>query len=175
MSKEVSRVLRHRPDSAGVVLDRQGWVPIEALLAGLAARGIHMSRAQLDGIVSTSDKQRFAVSDDGQSIRANQGHSVGGINLQLRQKIPPSRLFHGTTALSVESIERSGLRPMTRNHVHLSSDRATAIAVGGRRGAAVVFEIDAHRMHKDGIKFLQSVNGVWLVDSVAPQYLTVCH
>lgn len=79
MSKEVSRVLRHRPDSAGVVLDRQGWVPIEALLAGLAARGIHMSRAQLDGIVSTSDKQRFAVSDDGQSIRANQGHSVGGI------------------------------------------------------------------------------------------------
>ncbi|WP_448170691.1 RNA 2'-phosphotransferase [Rhizobacter fulvus] len=174
LSKEVSRVLRHRPDSAGVLLDRHGWVSIGALLAGLAARGVHMSRAKLDEIVSTSDKQRFAISDDGQSIRANQGHSVGGVNLQLRPKFPPSRLFHGTSAVNVESIERSGLRPMKRNHVHLSPDRATAIAVGGRRGAAVVFEIDAHRMHTDGIKFLQSVNGVWLVDSVASKYLTKC-
>lgn len=174
LSKEVSRVLRHRPDSAGVVLDRNGWVSIDALIAGLAARGVHLSRSKLDVIVSTSDKQRFAISDDGRSIRANQGHSVGGVDLQLRQKTPPSRLFHGTIAVNVESIERTGLRPMKRTHVHLSPDRATAIVVGGRRGAAVVFEIDAHRMHSDGIKFLQSVNGVWLVHSVAPRYLTKC-
>lgn len=172
LSKEVSRVLRHRPEAAGVVLDRHGWVSVDALLAGLSARGVEMSRANLDEIVRTSDKQRFAVSDDGRSIRANQGHSVGGVDLQLRQKTPPSRLFHGTTAVSVESIERRGLQPMKRNHVHLSPDRATAIAVGSRRGAPVVFEVDAHRMHLEGVTFFLSVNGVWLVDAVAPRYLS---
>ena len=170
-SKEVSRVLRHRPDSAGVALDRHGWVRVDALLAGLAARGTLMSRADLDEIVRTSDKQRFAMSDDGQSIRANQGHSVGGVDLQLRQKTPPSRLFHGTVQANVASIEHKGLLPMKRNHVHLSPDVATATAVGGRRGAAVIFEVDAHRMHADGAKFWLSVNGVWLVETVASRYL----
>ena len=171
MSKAISRVLRHRPDAAGVTLDRHGWCRVDALLAGLAQRGMVISRSALDEIVRTSDKQRFAVSADGQSIRANQGHSVGGVDLQLRQQVPPSRLFHGTVEANAASIERRGLLPMRRHHVHLSPDVETASAVGSRRGKPVVFEVDAHRMHVDGARFWLSENNVWLVEVVACRYL----
>jgi putative RNA 2'-phosphotransferase len=131
-----------------------------------------MTREHLDKIVRTGDKQRFALSDDGQLIRANQGHSVGGVDLQLRQKTPPSCLFHGTVGDNGASIERKGLLPMKRNQVHLAPDVATATAVGGRRGTAVIFEVDAHLMHADGVKVWLSVNGVWLAKTVAAKYLS---
>ena len=173
LSKEVSRALRHRPDAAGVTLDRHGWCDVEALLAGLRARGVFISCAQLLEIVRTSDKRRFALSDDGRSIRANQGHSVG-VDLQLRPRKPPSRLFHGTVEANVLSIQRQGLLAMKRNHVHLSPEIATATTVGSRHGAPVILEVDSHRMHVDGAKFWLSANGVWLVQAVAAKYLKLC-
>lgn len=173
MSKAISRVLRHRPDSAGVVLDGHGWCRIDELLAGLALRGVAISRAELNIIVRTNNKQRFALSADGQFIRASQGHSVSGVDLQLRAKTPPSRLFHGTLDANVASIARRGLLPMRRNHVHLSQDVETASVVGARRGVPVVFEVDAHRMHADGCKFWLSENKVWLVECVASKYLVL--
>lgn len=171
LSKAVSRVLRHRPDAAGVTLDRDGWCRVDELLAGLAQAGTAMTEEQLREIVRTSDKQRFALSDDGHSIRANQGHSVRGVTLRLPQKTPPSRLFHGTVASSLASIVKKGLQPMKRHHVHLSPDVATATAVGTRRGAPVILEIDAGSMHRAGHRFMLSANGVWLVDAVPPQYI----
>lgn len=171
VSKAISRVLRHRPDSAGVALDAQGWCAIDGLLEGLASTGLVISPEQLAEIVRSNDKQRFAFSDDGSCIRANQGHSVGGVKLKLREKVPPSRLFHGTVAASLTSIEKHGLMPMNRHHVHLSADITTARSVGGRRGTPLVLEVDAHRMHCDGIKFQLSENGIWLVDVVPTKYL----
>jgi putative RNA 2'-phosphotransferase len=170
-SKAISRVLRHRPDAAGVELDAHGWCSVDVLLDGLARSGVTLSREQLEEIVRTSDKQRFALSEDGSAIRANQGHSVSGVNLQLREKTPPSRLFHGTVATNLPAIEKKGLLPMKRHHVHLSPDVATATAVGGRRGVPVILEVDSHRMHHDGIRFFVSENGVWLVDAVPAKYL----
>lgn len=170
-SKAISRVLRHRPDAAGVALDAQGWCPVDSLLRGLAGAGVVISREQLEQIVRTSDKTRFALSQDGSAIRANQGHSVRGVKLKLRETTPPSRLFHGTVEVSLPVILKRGLLPMNRHHVHLSSDLATASAVGGRRGEPVILEVDAHRMHREGARFYVSDNGVWLVDSVAPRYL----
>jgi putative RNA 2'-phosphotransferase len=62
---------------------------------------------------------------------------------------------------------------MSRHHVHLSPDRETAMRVGRRHGRPVVLEVDAAAMHRAGCMFYRSENGVWLVDAVAPQYLTV--
>jgi putative RNA 2'-phosphotransferase len=170
-SKAIARVLRHRPDAAGVQLDSHGWCSIDLLLAGLASRGVELSRGQLEEIVRTNDKQRFTLSPDGAQIRAAQGHSVTGVDVQFREKIPPSRLFHGTVAANLAEIERKGLLPMHRHHVHLSRDISTASAVGARRGVAIVLEVDSHRMHQDGKRFLLSENGVWLVDAVPAKYL----
>lgn len=62
---------------------------------------------------------------------------------------------------------------MSRDYVHLSSNLDTAIQVGKRHGDPVVLEVDAKRMHEDGIPFYLSQNGVWLVDKVDPKYFKV--
>jgi putative RNA 2'-phosphotransferase len=66
---------------------------------------------------------------------------------------------------------QTGLRKMSRHHVHLSVDITTAKVVGARHGKPVVFAVDAAAMHQAGYKFYCSDNGVWLVDLVPPEYL----
>lgn len=172
LSKTLSRILRHRPDAAGVSLDKHGWCDVDALLGGLAQMGTVVTRVMLETVVRENDKQRFVFSPDGSRIRAAQGHSLSNVEPLLRPKKPPSRLFHGTVAASLPSIERKGLLPMNRHHVHLSVDEDTARLVGGRRGTALVLLVDSARMERDGHKFLLSENGIWLTDWVPPQYLT---
>lgn len=170
LSKSVARILRHRPDAAGVSLDRHGWCEVDDLLQGLARMGTPVTRDQLEQIVRENDKRRYVL--EGSRIRAAQGHSVSGVEPVLRPKRPPSRLFHGTVVANLQSIDRKGLLPMARHHVHLSPDEATARAVGGRRGAPVVLVVDAARMERDGHRFLVSDNGVWLTEAVPPKYLS---
>ena len=167
-SKLLSLVLRHRPELIGIRLDAGGWVEVDELLAALAAFGKPMSRAQLERVVATSDKQRFAL--EGGRIRASQGHSVP-VDLGLEPVEPPPLLFHGTPERNVAPILREGLRKGSRHHVHLSPDVPTALRVGARRGRPRVLEVDAAAMARDGHVFLRSANGVWLVDVVPPAYL----
>ena len=119
----------------------------------------------------TSDKQRFALSEDGRRIRANQGHSLA-VELGYAASVPPDVLFHGTTAASLPAIRATGLARMARLHVHLSADVVTAQRVGGRRGRAIVLSVAAGRMHAAGHVFMRSDNGVWLTEAVPPEYLT---
>jgi len=170
VSKYLSRHLRHAPEDLGLTLEPGGWVPIEALLAGAAAAGFPITREELDEVVRTSDKQRFALDETGTKIRANQGHSVE-VDLQLTPAEPPAELFHGTAERNVEAILRDGLRKMARHHVHLSPDTETATRVGQRHGKPVVLVVDAARLRADGHTFFRSANGVWLVDEVPAQYL----
>ena len=114
----------------------------------------------------------FALSADGQQIRASQGHSVE-VELGYEARIPPTRLFHGTAAHKLAPIREKGLLRGQRHHVHLSADAASARRVGSRHGAAVVLTVLAKRMHHDGHAFFRSDNGVWLVEHVPPQYLAV--
>lgn len=169
-SKFLSLVLRHRPDVIGITLDAEGWVPVEDLLAACAQHGRAISREQLNVVVRTNDKQRFASSADGSRIRANQGHSVP-IDLGLVSVEPPELLYHGTVPRFLESIRQEGLTKGNRHHVHLSPDVETATKVGQRRGRPVVLVIEADRMFRDGHTFYQSENGVWLTDAVPPEYI----
>ena len=169
-SKLLSLVLRHRPELVGLTLDEGGWVDVDDLLAGLAAYGRPMTRRQLEELVASSDKQRFAL--QGSRIRASQGHSVP-VDLGLALAEPPAVLFHGTPDRFVEPILREGLRRGSRHHVHLSPDVETATRVGARRGRPRVLSVDAAAMALQGHVFLRSDNGVWLVDAVPPEFLTL--
>lgn len=124
----------------------------------------------MEQIVRTDSKQRYAFSEDGTRIRANQGHSVA-VDLELKPQTPPETLWHGTGDRFVASIEREGLRRMQRQYVHLSADPDTAVKVGKRHGRPVLFEVDAARMAADGIRFYRSENGVWLTEAVPVKYL----
>jgi putative RNA 2'-phosphotransferase len=172
LSKRLSFVLRHRPDSIGLTLDEAGWVDVDRLLAALAAHGLPLSRDDLDAVVARNDKQRFAFDGSGTRIRASQGHSVA-VDLGYPAADPPAELFHGTVDRFLPAILAEGLRPGRRHAVHLSPDVATARTVGGRRGRPVVLRVDAARLAADGARFARSANGVWLVDAVPPDYLTV--
>jgi putative RNA 2'-phosphotransferase len=169
-SKFLSLVLRHRPDVIGIELDAEGWVPVEDLLAACAQHGRAISREQLDTVVRTNDKQRFAFSADGTRIRANQGHSLQ-VDLGLVPVEPPELLYHGTVPRFLDSIRRDGLTKGERHHVHLSPDVGTATKVGQRRGRPVILVIDAGQMFRDGHKFYRSENGVWLTYAVPPEYI----
>ncbi|MEU3311454.1 RNA 2'-phosphotransferase [Streptomyces sp. NPDC006687] len=168
VSKYVSKHLRHRPERIGLVLDPQGWVEIDDLLRAAATHAFPFSRAELDHVVATNDKQRFTV--EGTRIRASQGHTVA-VDLGLPEAEPPAYLYHGTVAAALGAIRAEGLRPMGRHHVHLSPDRETATRVGARRGRPVVLAVDAGAMRAAGHVFLLSANGVWLTDTVPPEFL----
>lgn len=171
LSRFLSHVLRHRPDRIALALDAAGWAEIDALLTGAAQAGRPITREDLQEIVETSDKQRFAISADGGRIRASQGHSVA-VRLGYVPVAPPRTLYHGTAPRFLEAIRRDGLKRMRRHHVHLSPDPDTARTVGGRRGKPVILEVAAGAMARDGHLFYVSDNGVWLTDAVPPAYLT---
>ncbi|HEX8500565.1 MAG TPA: RNA 2'-phosphotransferase [Pyrinomonadaceae bacterium] len=170
VSKFLSRHLRHDPRGLGLELAPGGWVGVDELLEACARRGLPVSRAELDEVVSRNDKQRFSFDETGRRIRANQGHSVE-VDLQLERREPPTVLYHGTGERAVESILSGGLLRMSRHHVHLSPDAETARRVGARRGRPVVFAVDAARMAASGHEFYVSANGVWLTERVPAEYL----
>lgn len=170
VSKFLSLVLRHKPETIGLTLDDAGWVRIVNLLEAANAAGTKLDHDLLRRVVHENDKQRFAISGDGLSIRANQGHSVH-VELGLAPATPPSILYHGTVEQSLESIKAQGLLPGQRLHVHLSADRKTAEIVGKRRGIPVILMIDAERMAADGKLFYLSENGVWLTADVPVLYI----
>lgn len=81
-------------------------------------------------------------------------------------------LFHGTTADAVASILRDGLRPMSRQYVHLSADAATALQVGSRRRREVaLLVVAAGEASRDGVTFYDAGRGVWLADAVPARYV----
>jgi putative RNA 2'-phosphotransferase len=170
VSKLLSFVLRHQPESVGLRLDAGGWVDLDVLVAALAGRDQSITRSIVVEVVRTSDKQRFALSADGARIRASHGHSKT-VALDYAPAAPPDTLFHGTVARSLPGIRRDGLTPRRRQHVHLAHTAGEAAAVGARRGAAVVLEIRAADMAAAGHVFLRAPNGVWLTDAVPPAFI----
>jgi putative RNA 2'-phosphotransferase len=171
LSKMLSLVLRHDPGRIGIALDSAGWVPMGDLVEALNRSCFTVSRAQVESIVEQSAKQRFAIDARGDRIRANQGHSVP-VELGLPHAVPPTELYHGTPIRNLDTILRDGLVKQSRHAVHLSADIDTAHRVGARRGPHVVLAVAAGAMHAAGHRFTRSANGVWLVDSVPPSYLT---
>ncbi len=169
-SKFLSLVLRHEPERIGIVLDDAGWTDVATLLYAAASHGVAITRAELDQIVATSYKQRFALSPDGTRIRANQGHSIE-VDLQLAPVTPPDVLYHGTSYAALPSIHAQGLTPRARHHVHLSADPATATSVGSRHGKPVVLTIRAAQLAATGAPFYRTANGVWLADAVPVEFI----
>ena len=168
-SRYLSMILRHRPEVIGITLDEHGWADVDELIAGIN-KTHPLDRKMLEQIVAQDEKQRYSFNEDKTRIRANQGHSVP-VDVELEEKEPPRILYHGTGEKYVQSIDRQGLIPKTRLYVHLSSDIPTAQKVGKRHGKPVVYLVKSLAMYRDGYRFFQSVNGVWLTKEVPVSYL----
>lgn len=169
-SKFLSLVLRHKPETINLQLDENGWANVEELITKCAATGRMYTPEDLDEIVATNDKKRFAFNEDRTCIRASQGHSIA-VELNLPVTEPPEHLFHGTPEKFVDAIRAAGLLKMERQHVHLSKDRDTAQKVGSRRGRPAILVVRSGQMHRDGYVFYISENSVWLTDHVPAVYI----
>jgi putative RNA 2'-phosphotransferase len=172
ISKYLSKHLRHSPERIGLELAEGGWISVDELLSACQRHEFKISLDELKEVVAKNDKKRFSFDPTGTRIRANQGHSIE-VDLQLEPVVPPDVLYHGTGERSVASILATGLQKMSRHHVHLSKDIATAKAVGMRHGRPAILAIDARAMREAGYPFYCSDNGVWLVDRVPPEYLQI--
>ena len=168
ISKFLSLILRHQPQKIGLTLDKNGWASVADILE---KSDLKFTMETLEEVVKNNDKQRFSFNADKTKIRANQGHSLKTIDLELAPQIPPSFLYHGTVPKFLQSIKLEGLKKMNRQHVHLSPDRQTATIVGQRRGVPTILSINTGKMQADGYLFYLSKNGVWLTDHVPPKYI----
>jgi putative RNA 2'-phosphotransferase len=166
VSKFLSYVLRHEPEAIGITLDCEGWADIDLLIAAASTAGKWLDRELIATVVVTSDKKRFAFSDDGLRIRAVQGHSTATVDIDFVEQVPPEFLYHGTATRFLESIQSSGLLPGSRKYVHLSENEQTALSVGSRYGKPVALKVSAAVMHERGFKFYRAENGVWLTLNV---------
>lgn len=172
LSRTVSHALRHDPESYGLSLDSEGWVAADDLLAALAARSAHwqgLTQGDLYEMICRSEKVRHET--DGARIRALYGHSTEE-RLTRQPSEPPQSLFHGTDAAAAELIGQEGLKPMARQYVHLSLDKATARMVGLRKSQRpVILRIAAGLAHRAGVSFYQGNDSIWLADSVPPRFI----
>lgn len=169
-SKFLSLVLRHKPQTIGIELDKNGWTNVDTLILKMNHFGKKVDMQILEEVVEKNNKKRFKFSEDKTKIRANQGHSIE-IELNYKPKTPPDILFHGTASKNVGIILSKGLKKMNRHHVHLSLDIETATNVGQRHGKPIIFVVKSKEMSEKGFEFFVSDNGVWLTESVPVEFL----
>lgn len=176
ISKHLSYVLRHHPDSIGITLDKNGWADVDLIIKNSQER-IEFTFEELEEVVKTSDKQRFKFNEDKTKIMANQGHSIP-VDLQLQQITPPFKLYHGTAQRFISSIMKEGLNKMNRHHVHLYAEenlnKAKDTGARHQKGVeSMVLVIEAKQMHNEGYKFYKTDNDVYLTDSVPSKYIKI--
>lgn len=172
LSKSMSHALRHAPEQWDITLDAEGWVAIDALIAGLRKRRgwSALERSDIEAMMAAFEKQRYAI--DGDRIRAQYGHSI-------KQKIvkaaiePPVHLYHGTSPKAASVIASEGLKSMRRQYVHLSADLETATIVGKRHHAEpIILQVSALAAHEAGIPFYTEPNGIWLAEPISAEFIT---
>ncbi len=171
ISKFLSLILRHQPEIINLKLDRNGWAEVHELIQKAKNRNFYITKDILEEVVVTNDKKRFVFNEDKSKIRANQGHSLQNIDLELESIQPPEFLYHGTVSKFIDNIQLKGLKKMSRQHVHLSEDLKTANKVGSRRGKPIILKIQSELMFKEGYQFYKSENEVWLTDAVPPIFI----
>ena len=176
ISKRLSWLLRHCQEP--LYIDPQGgWAPVETILQALSKKNRTVDRQMLETIVATDEKGRYSFDASGDRIRANQGHSIPGVIIEMEKPVPPEYLYHGTAGDFLPSIMEKGLLPMSRQYVHISPDYETAVRVGTRHGrnhgGTAILEFAAGDFVRDGHDLWISANGIWQAKIVPPQYLQV--
>ena len=180
LSRALSSLLRHNAKKEGVKISSDGWVSAEDAIRWLASkRRLTADESMLRKVVAQSDKQRFSLRERGRSldIRANQGHSMAGVSIEMSQ-LPESvsLAVHGTYWAAWKSIQTGGLSKMRRQHVHLARGLPgeSGVISGMRKSCEVLVWVDLAKARAAGMTFYESENGVVLTDgfggSVPPEF-----
>jgi len=172
LSKLVAYILRHRPDEFGLVLDKDGFIPLKELQQAITEEKewAYVRRRDIMEVVYTDERNRFEIQDE--KVRAAYGHSVAP-KISYEAFSPPKILFHGTRRRSYPHILKHGLNPMGRQYVHLTTEPQLALRIGHRRDPEpVLLHIHAHRAFEDGVAFYRASPLIFLADHLPATYIS---
>ena len=71
ISKYLSFVIRHHPESIGLELDADRWASLDELVKKANSSGKSITLKQVQDVVELDEQKMFSLSDDGLRIRAN--------------------------------------------------------------------------------------------------------
>lgn len=186
ISKMMSYLLRHGAVKEGLSIREDGYVLLSEMLNHQKLKSYKIDLALIKNIVETNDKKRYeltelydSVSEKNQLfIRATQGHTIQTIeDEKLLNIINDSSLYptviHGTYSKFWDSIKTTGLKVMSRNHIHLAPGYPgnNEVISGMRNSCDLYIEIDMANAMKDGMVFYISTNNVVLTrgfDGIIP-------
>ena len=145
---------RHGALDWGLRADPDGWLEIDDVLSLRPGRRI-LERGHVRQIVEDACEGRLEIDSSGSRIRAVQGHSLAIRDdsfrrVNLHDGIP-RWLIHGTDEEAFLKIRREGIRPMTRQHVHLAT---TADVVHDY--STVLIYVDKNEVLRLGMELLLS-------------------
>ena len=180
LSKSLSWLLRHNLDVIYPYLEGDdkeiarttGFVECEAILKH--PRFQNYSIDDIQQVCAKNDKQRFCIRQHPNNpnklqIRANQGHSIETVEVELRKITDPNEIthdvIHGTYKKCWPEILKSGgLNKMKRNHIHFAKGLPgdSGVISGMRQNAEVRIYIDVKEAMNEGFEFFESSNGVIL-------------
>lgn len=174
VSGMLTHMLRHEPDNYGIELDRHGWADADTVLeAAQQERTYHISREALAAIVSLDSKGRYEV--NGNKIRAAYGHNEDlDVTIENGDSSDiPETLYHGTPIADARSILDEGLKPMSRQEVHLTDSVDEAVGVGERHADdVVVLAVDTESVADAGHTISERGDGVYTTDYVPPEHIS---
>lgn len=181
ISKAMTYILRHGIVERSLKMDDEGYIDIDSLMNQPEMKNVTID--DVTRIVDNSDKKRFTIREEGSSIyiRANQGHSkdigdkINDESLLKKIDTPIQVCVHGTDRNSWKKIQKSGLSPMKRKHIHLASGLYSdeGVISGMRKNSKVVIHIDMEKAMNAGKTFYISTNGVILTsDILEPEFFS---
>lgn len=170
----------------GLQMGTDGFLFVEDLLAHPQFHSYSLE--DVERVVATNDKQRFKLCTHPENgrlqIRANQGHSVQVVDLELKLVTAgspdcPPEAVHGSYLRNWSSIQQQGLSRMKRTHIHLARGLAgeDGVISGMRKDCDLAVFIDVPKALADGIKFFWSENDVLLTagdaeGKIQPKYFS---
>jgi len=169
LSKALSWLLRHNAEKEGFTFLQGGFLPVDDILRHKRFLGGGYTHTDVETVVAECQKQRFTLNTDPQGrllIRANQGHSITGVEVELEEITDPTQallVIHGTYLRCWEAILATGLNRMTRNHIHFSAgEPGEGVISGMRKSVDLKIYIDLPKAMAAGIRFFRSSNNVIL-------------
>lgn len=171
LSKLLTAILRHVPNSIGLTLSSEGWVQINELVKSIKIHKPHyhwLTEELVKAVAMLDPKGRFEVKDN--FIRARYGHSKRlGIKVKYQEDREVKTLYHGTSISNLSAILKEGIKPMGRAMVHMTASIQDAIEVALRKSEKIVIlEIDADKLRQEGFKVYKASDKVYVTSYVPP-------
>lgn len=174
LSRFLSGLLRHFPDDYDVKIYANGWSERSVVEDVCSNKFPWFESSHIDYVVENDSKGRYEIHDEW--IRALSGHSID-VHIESSETSDiPETLYHGTSPDVVSSIKMEGLKPMSRDKVHLSSDIETAVTVGERHtpdgDEPCIFAIDTSCVESAGFEVRNPQDGLYTVARVPAECLS---